>query len=108
MPRRCLVWNHEQSSLQYTPFIFHLVLLLLLVVCVAISKLVAHGSIKHGHCSHALEEDAPKVLGHDSISKWAIWARTERQTLCYLQNGGTEFYVGIRSFLQRHWMGGGG
>ena len=66
------------------------------------------GSIKHGHCSHALEEDAPKALEHDSISKWAIWARKEWQTPCYLQNIGTEFNVRIRSFLRRHWMGGGG
>ena len=37
------------------------------------------GHIKHEHCSHALEEDAPKVLGRGSISEWAVMA-TERRT----------------------------
>jgi len=32
------------------------------------------GHKKHEHCSHALEEDAPKVLGRGSISEWAIMA----------------------------------
>jgi len=48
------------------------------------------GRNKHGHCSHALKEDAPKVLGHGSISKWATVA-TERGTPWsrgYLKNGG--------------------
>jgi hypothetical protein len=33
----------------------------------------------HEHCSHALEKDAPKVLGHGSISEWAVMA-TELRT----------------------------
>ena len=33
----------------------------------------------HGNCSHALEEDALKVLGHGFIFKWATVA-TERRT----------------------------
>ena len=37
------------------------------------------GHKKHEHCSHALEEDAPKVLGHGFIFKWAAVA-TERRT----------------------------
>jgi hypothetical protein len=37
------------------------------------------GHKKHEHCSHALEEDAPKVLGHGSNSEWAVMA-TERRT----------------------------
>ncbi len=37
------------------------------------------GCKKHGHCSHTLKENAPKVLGHGSISKWAIVA-TEWRT----------------------------
>ena len=37
------------------------------------------GHKKHENCSHVLEEDAPKVLGHGSISEWAIMA-TERRT----------------------------
>jgi hypothetical protein len=37
------------------------------------------GHKKHEHCSHALEEDAPKVLGLGSISEWADMA-TERRT----------------------------
>ena len=37
------------------------------------------GHKKHENCSHALEEDAPKVLGHGSIPEWAIMA-TERRT----------------------------
>jgi hypothetical protein len=50
------------------------------------------GHKKHEHCSHTLEEEAPKVLGHGSISEWAIMA-TERRTPWsggYLQNGGNE------------------
>jgi hypothetical protein len=37
------------------------------------------GRKKHGHCSHTLKEDAPKVLGHVSISNWAVVA-TEWRT----------------------------
>jgi hypothetical protein len=37
------------------------------------------GRKKHGHCSHAPKEDAPKVLGRGSISKWAVVA-TDRRT----------------------------
>ncbi len=50
------------------------------------------GHKKHEHCSHALEEDAPKVLGRGSISEWAVMA-TERRTPWsggYLRNGGNE------------------
>ena len=50
-----------------------------MVVPVAIFKLHAGGHKKHEHCSNALEEDAPKVLGHGSISEWAVMA-TERRT----------------------------
>jgi len=37
------------------------------------------GHKKHEHCSCALEEAAPKVLGHGSISEWDVMA-TERRT----------------------------
>jgi hypothetical protein len=51
------------------------------------------GRKNHGHCSHALKEDAPKLLGHDSISKWNVVA-TERRTPWsgggYLRNGGNK------------------
>ncbi len=32
------------------------------------------GHKKHGYCPHAQVEDAPKVLGHDSLSKGAVGA----------------------------------
>ena len=52
------------------------------------------GHKKHEHCFHALEEDAPKVLGHGSISEWAVMATdTEHRTPWsggYLRNGGNE------------------
>jgi hypothetical protein len=32
------------------------------------------GHKKHGHCTYAQVEDAPKVLGHASISKGAVRA----------------------------------
>ncbi len=32
------------------------------------------GHKKHGHCPYAQVEDAPKVLGHASISKGAVGA----------------------------------
>ena len=38
------------------------------------------GHKKHGHCPFAQVGDAPKVLGHASISKWAVGATTERRT----------------------------
>ncbi len=47
---------------------------------------------KHEHFYHALEEDALKLLGHGSISEWAVMA-TERWTPWsgeYLQNGGNK------------------
>jgi len=37
------------------------------------------GHKKHVHCFHALEEEAPKVLGCGSISEWAVMA-SERRT----------------------------
>ncbi len=37
------------------------------------------GHKKYEHCSHALEEDVPKVLGHGPISEWAVMA-TEHWT----------------------------
>jgi hypothetical protein len=36
------------------------------------------GGKKHGHCSHALEKDAPNVLGHGSILNWAVVATEQR------------------------------
>ena len=51
------------------------------------------GHKKHEHCSHALEEDAPKALGHGSISEWAVMATEHRTSWSgggYLQNGGNE------------------
>ena len=48
--------------------------------------------VGHKKHEHALEEDAPKVLGHGSISEWAVMA-TERWTPWsggYLRNSGTE------------------
>jgi hypothetical protein len=50
--------------------------------------------------SHVLEDDAPKVLGHGSISKWAIMA-TERQIPwsgggTYTEIVGTKINVGIQ------------
>ncbi len=38
------------------------------------------GRKKHGHCPYAQVEDAPKVLGQTSISKWAVAATVERRT----------------------------
>ena len=35
--------------------------------------------LKHGNCSHVWVKDAPKLLGHASISKWAAGARAEWQ-----------------------------
>jgi hypothetical protein len=62
------------------------------------------GHKKHEHCSHALEEDAPKVLGHGSISEWAVMA-TERWTPWYgggstCEMVGTKFYLGTMYSLQ--------
>ena len=37
------------------------------------------GCKKDEHCSHALEKDAPEVLGRGSITEWAVMA-TERRT----------------------------
>ena len=68
------------------------------------------GHKKHEHCSHALEEDAPKVLGHGSISEWAIMA-TERRTPWFgggtCKTAGTKFYLGIRYSVCRNSKGGG-
>ena len=49
---------------------------------------------KHGHCSYALEEDAPNVLGHGSISKWAIVA-AERPLCRYLRHQQISDLMGI-------------
>ena len=54
----------------------------------------------HGYYSHAIDEDAPKVLGHGSILKWAV-AATERRTPwsgVFFQNGGNKKYVGIQKW----------
>jgi len=63
----------------------------------------------HGNCSHALEEDAPKVLGHGPILKWAIVA-TERRTpwsgRVPSEMAGLKFNVGIQYILPRNSMGG--
>ena len=50
------------------------------------------GHKKHEHCSRALEEDAPKVLGHGSISEWAFMAAERRTPWSgwYLRNGGNK------------------
>jgi hypothetical protein len=53
--------------------------------------------LKHGHCSHAQLEDAPEVLGHASISKWAIRATTEQRTSW--SGGGTYELAGKKSYL---------
>jgi hypothetical protein len=63
----------------------------------------------HGYYSHAIDEDAPKVLGHDSILKWAVVA-TERRTPWlggYLRNGEKKCTVGIKYILHRNSTGGG-
>ena len=68
------------------------------------------GHRKHEHCSHALEEDAPKVLGHDSISEWAIMATERLDTMVWgrtCKTAGTKFYLGIRYSLCRNSKGGG-
>jgi len=55
------------------------------------------GHKKHGHCPYAQMEDAPKVLGNASISKWAVGATTERQ-ISWLggshKNGGNKILLG--------------
>ena len=50
------------------------------------------GHKKHEHCFHALEEDAPKVFGHGSISEWAGMATEHGHHGLgwYLRNGGNE------------------
>jgi hypothetical protein len=50
------------------------------------------GHKKHEHCSRAREEDAPKVLGHGSISEWAVMAAERRTPWSgwYLRNGGNK------------------
>ena len=57
------------------------------------------GHKKHEHCSHALEEDAPKVLGHGSISEWAVMATEHRTPWSGGETAGTKFYLGIRYSL---------
>ena len=55
------------------------------------------GHNKHGNCSHALKKDAPKVLGHGSVSTWATVATEQRTPWSggILKNGGRKTYVGI-------------
>ena len=50
------------------------------------------GHKKDEHCSHALEEDGPKVLGHGFISEWAVMATEHQKPWSggFLQNGGIE------------------
>ena len=58
------------------------------------------GHKKHMNCSCAPKEDAPKVLGHCFILKWAV-AATERRTPwsgVFFQNGGNKKYVGIQKW----------
>jgi len=49
---------------------------------------------KHRNCYHTPVEDAPKILGHGSKSKWAVGATTERRPSWswggYLRNGGNK------------------
>jgi hypothetical protein len=64
--------------------------------------------IKHMDCSHALEEDAPKVWGHGTNSKWVKRA-TERRTPWsggVHKNAGRKHYVGIQYIIQRNSNGG--
>ena len=48
--------------------------------------------VGHKKHEHALEEDAPKVLGRGSISEWAVMATEHRTPWSggYLQNGGNK------------------
>ena len=63
----------------------------------------------HGNWPHALEEDAPKVLGHGFILKWAV-AATERRTPW---SGGTsemagkKLYIGNQYIVRRNSTGVG-
>ncbi len=66
---------------------------------------------KHDNHSHALEEDAPEVLGHGSISKWAIVV-TERCTADSMvvrrdtkEMVGIKFNIGIQYSLHMNSVG---
>ena len=59
---------------------------------------------KHRRCSHACVEEAPWVLGHDSISTWAIGAAAEQRTSWSgwrrrLKNGGNKNYTSVFSIV---------
>ena len=63
----------------------------------------------HGNCSHALEEDAPKVLGHGFVLKWAV-AATERRTPWsggYQKKWREKMYIGNQYIVRRNSTGGG-
>ncbi len=65
------------------------------------------GHVKHRDCSHALEEDAPKVWGHGSNSKWVKGA-TERQTPWsggFIKKAGRKICGGIQYILWRNSRG---
>ena len=52
---------------------------------------------KHGSCSHICVEDANRVLGHVSISKFAVGATT---VLLAQASKYTHPAVGMRCFIQ--------
>ena len=54
----------------------------------------------HGDCSHALEEDASKVLGRGFILKWAVGAIMVRGLGEAIKLAGTIFKVGIQYVLR--------
>ena len=67
------------------------------------------GRKKYGHCSRALEEDAPKVLGHGSIFKWAVAASEWRTpwSVGVPAKWREKMYVGNQYILHRNSTGGG-
>ena len=71
----------------------------LITACNCETILIVHVSFDEGHCSHAQLEDAPEVLGHASISKWAVEATEERRTSW---SGGGTYENGGNKILPRN------
>ncbi len=71
------------------------------------------GHKKHGHCPYAQVEDAPKVLGHASISKGAVGATaggghhgqgtTSRQaSTAFLREKKIKFYFRTKRHMRKN------